>query len=119
MDAIELARGTSGVCYAVQGDLTRDDDRQRLLDEIVEKEGKCHVLINNSGLMTISDHITLFLGTNYADSFQNYPSEAFRKVFEVNVSGPFLLTQKVKMIKTKKIPEKYLIIPLLFFHFII
>src|SRR6266498_5904785 len=84
----ELARSLPGESLVVPTDVTRDDDRQRLLDRAVERFGGLDVLINNAGVCSWA---------HFADSTE----EVLRTIMEVNFFGPADLTRRAVPILTQ------------------
>jgi short-subunit dehydrogenase len=68
--------------YPIQMDITNEDDVQRVLDTILQKEHKIDVLWNNAGY-------------GLYGSVEDIPIEDARKQFEVNLFGLAQMTQKV------------------------
>ena len=63
------------------------------MDQVQTREGKLHVLVNNSG-------------TNWSESIETYPIGAFDKVMKVNVNGLFHLTQQcVPLLEAAATPQ--------------
>jgi gluconate 5-dehydrogenase len=65
---------------AVACDLGTADAADALVDEIVRRHGQLDILVNNAG-------------TSWGAAMEDYPLEGWNKVFDLNVSGLFLLTQ--------------------------
>jgi len=72
-----------GVKYlAVKSDLGVEADIQKLVDATMKEFGKIDILVNNSGV-------------TWGAPTLEYPIEAWDKLFNVNVRGVWLLSQKV------------------------
>lgn len=72
-----------GIRYlAVKCDLGDENGINRLVDEAVGKFGKVDILVNNAGV-------------TWGAPTLDYPLEGWDKVFNVNVRGVWILTQKV------------------------
>lgn len=69
-----------GDCIAVPGDLSLPDEPARIAAIIGARETGIHILVNNAG-------------ATWGASFETFPAQAWDKVFNVNVRGPFLMTQ--------------------------
>jgi short-subunit dehydrogenase len=69
------AQSLPGETLIVPTDVTKDEDRQRLLDRIVERFGGLDVLINNAGVSSWAH-------------FTESNEEILRKIMEVNFFGP-------------------------------
>ena len=76
----------------VAADASRDEDVTRLADAAIEKLGQVDILINNAG-------------ASWGAPAEDYPVEAWDKVFNLNIRGLFLLTQQIG--KRSMIPRKY------------
>ncbi len=73
----------NGVKYlAVKCDLAKEDEVKKLVDAAMDKFGKVDILVNNSGV-------------TWGAPTLEYPIEAWDKVFNVNVRGVWILTQRV------------------------
>lgn len=68
--------------HALQMDVTQENDIQKVVDTIIQKENKIDVLWNNAGY-------------GLYGSVEDVPVEEARKQFEVNLFGLAALTQKV------------------------
>lgn len=71
----EVAQSLPGETLVAPMDITRDEDRQRVLDQAVERFGGLDVLINNAGVCSWA---------HFADSNE----EVLRTIMEVNFFGP-------------------------------
>jgi NAD(P)-dependent dehydrogenase (short-subunit alcohol dehydrogenase family) len=67
-------------CIAVQADVAKPEDCQRVVDETVEQLGKVDVLINNAGIGTA------------VPATREQPDE-FRKVIDINLNGSYWMAQ--------------------------
>jgi gluconate 5-dehydrogenase len=74
------ALGRRGV--AIECDVARPDDVERLVERVLAEVPRLHVLVNNSGVV-------------WGAPTLDYPLEGWDKVFAVNVRGLFLLSQRV------------------------
>ena len=83
----------------IQADISKNDDRERLLDTARTRLGRLDLLVNNAGI-TSPDR-----GKDLLDASE----ESFDRVFSVNLKGPYFLTQAVAkwMIEQKKSDDKY------------
>lgn len=77
----------------VRGDVSNKEDRQRMVDEILDRFGKINVLVNNAGIAPPERKDIL-----------EATEESFEYVLNVNLQGPYFLTQLVanRMIDLKK-----------------
>jgi len=78
---VEFEQGGTGVCYC-RGDVATAADRLRIIEEIRERFGALHLLVNNAGITSPGRRDIL-----EADE------ESFDRVLDVNLKGPFFLTQ--------------------------
>lgn len=78
--------------HFVAGDAAKDADIAALADAAIEKLGHVDILINNAG-------------ASWGAPAEDYPVEAWDKVFNLNIRGLFLLTQRIG--KHSMIPRKY------------
>jgi short-subunit dehydrogenase len=77
-----VARQCAGEHLTVCADLTVDADRHRLVDSALERFGRIDILCNNAGLGAYGD----FLETGETE---------WRRLFEINLFAPVLLTRLV------------------------
>lgn len=76
--AAELSQ--SGVCQAIQADLSTESGATRLAEEVSEREAAVHILVNNAGAA-------------WGAPFESYPDAAWDKVLALNVKALFHLTR--------------------------
>ena len=69
-----------GECIGLSADLQEPSECIRLAKEIADREGKLEILVNNAG-------------ANWGAPMSEFPSEAWDKVFGVNVKAVFELTR--------------------------
>jgi len=88
----ELCKLGVQVTY-VRGDVSKNEDRQRMVEEILDRFGKINVLVNNAGIAPPERKDIL-----------EATEESFEYVLNVNLQGPYFLTQLVanQMIELKK-----------------
>jgi NAD(P)-dependent dehydrogenase (short-subunit alcohol dehydrogenase family) len=77
----------------VHGDVSKKEDRLRMMEEIFDRFGKINVLVNNAGIAPPERKDIL-----------EATEESFEYVLKVNLQGPYFLTQAVanQMIGLKK-----------------
>lgn len=75
--AIEAIKGKA---LAVEADISRPEDVARLIGKTVEAFGRFDILVNNAGI-------------EKKFAFVDYPFDEWNKIFEVNLTGPFLCSQ--------------------------
>lgn len=76
----------------VASDASKDADIAALAEAAIEKLGHVDILINNAG-------------ASWGAPAEDYPTEAWDKVFNLNIRGLFLLTQQIG--KRSMIPRQY------------
>ncbi len=69
-----------GKAIAVSGNVSSAEDVQRDMQEIIDKLGGIHIVVNNAGYE--NDH-----------AFLEMPAEVWQGVINVNLTGPFLVGQ--------------------------
>jgi NAD(P)-dependent dehydrogenase (short-subunit alcohol dehydrogenase family) len=75
-------RAAGGEAHAVKCDISRPEDRKRLIDETVAKYGPVDILVNNAAV-------------TYYIPIKEFPEKRMRLMFEVQVLGPIELSQMV------------------------
>ena len=69
-----------GICESLPANINDASARDQLVARISEVDGKLDILINNAG-------------TAWGDSYEDYATEAFDKVLELNVTTVFAMTR--------------------------
>lgn len=83
-ECVELVRQAGGDGYTVQADIGAAADRARLVDDVFAKFGRLDVLVNNAGVAPAVRADILEAG-----------EESFDRLININLKGPFFLTQLV------------------------
>ena len=76
----EVARRCGDDSLAVVGDLTRGEDRERLIAEVVDRYGRIDVLVNNAGASSVGPA-------------ENQSAEDFAGILDLNLTSVFALCQ--------------------------
>ena len=76
-----------GSCIAIPSDIATEGGRNVIFNTLNEREKSLDVLVNNAG-------ITIAAGPEEG-GFDAFPESSFNQVMAVNVTAPFLLTQKL------------------------
>ena len=79
-DATAARLSELGECISIPGDLSTMEGIQALADEIKSRESQLDILVNNAG-------------ATWGASIEEFPEAAWDKVMDINVKGPFFLTQ--------------------------
>ena len=73
-EAVQTIKGAGGEARALQTDVSRSEEVERLVREAVEAFGRLDLLVNNAGL-------------GYFGPLESMPREDIRHLFDVNVMG--------------------------------
>ena len=73
-----------GKALIVQADISKTEDRQRLVDETVTAFGRIDLLVNNAGV-----------APNVRADVLDATEESFDRLVNINLKGPYFLTQLV------------------------
>jgi len=79
---VEKIRAAGGEATAVVGDVSLEDDCNRMVEEAKAAYGPVDVLVNNAAL-------------NFYIPIVDYPASRWMRAFAVNVHGPFMLSKAV------------------------
>lgn len=79
-DAVRSAGGTAS---AVLGDVSREADAARMIDEVLRRHGRIDVLVNNAGAPQGADR----------NEIEDVPIEAWDRTMGVNARGAFLMSR--------------------------
>lgn len=82
----------------IQADVSKKQDREKLLSEIRNKFQRIDVLVNNAGV-----------GPIHREDILNMTEESYDRVMDINLKGPYLLTQSIAnwMIELKEKINEY------------
>jgi NAD(P)-dependent dehydrogenase (short-subunit alcohol dehydrogenase family) len=78
-DATAERLSQAGECISLPADLSGPDGVRELTGQLAEREDRLHILVNNAG-------------ATWGAPLEEYPPEAFDKVWKINVRAPFDLT---------------------------
>jgi len=78
----EMNASGQGKADFIPADLYKEQEIQKIADELKKREGKLDVIVNNSG-------------SNWGESYDKYPSAAWDRVLNLNLKRVFQLTQAV------------------------
>ncbi|MBM4028737.1 MAG: 3-ketoacyl-ACP reductase [Planctomycetes bacterium] len=80
-------------CEALRVDVSKDEDRRKLVQFAKSTFGRCHMLVNNAGVAP-TKRLDLLEATE----------ESFDRVLSINLKGPYFLTQMIAnwMVEQKK-----------------
>ena len=81
-ETVERIRGAGGTVVPVQADISKPDERRRMVDETVDALGPIDILVNNAA-------VTWYF------PFTEFPEKRYDLMFEVQVRAPFELAQMV------------------------
>lgn len=89
----KLAGDLGARCEALRADISKGDDRKKLVELAKSRFGRCNLLANNAGVAP----------TKRRDLLEA-TEESFDRVMSINLRGPYFLTQMVAnwMIELKK-----------------
>jgi NAD(P)-dependent dehydrogenase (short-subunit alcohol dehydrogenase family) len=78
----ELAERLSdiGECFSLPADVSKDEDRTSLVAAMHARESRLDILINNAG-------------ATWGAPIDDYPTDAWAKVMQLNLTSPFFLIQ--------------------------
>jgi short-subunit dehydrogenase len=85
----EVADTCPGEIHIVETDLTKKQDREKIVHQTMERWGRIDVLVNNAGLGSYGD-------------FMASTEEHWRALFEINLFSPVFLTRAVMPIMLKQ-----------------
>jgi 3-oxoacyl-[acyl-carrier protein] reductase len=92
-ESLRFVREAGGDGFTLQGDVSAPGDRARLVGEAVAKFGRIDLLVNNAGV-----------GPKVREDLLEAGEESFDRLFEINLKGPYFLTQLVarQMLKQER-----------------
>lgn len=86
-DALRVVKRGGGEGLLLQADISRVEDRERMLAEVLRTFGRIDLLVNNAGIAPRQRQDILEVGP-----------DSYDEVLSVNLKGPFFLTQQVARI---------------------
>ena len=89
----KLINISGGACEIIRSDISSSEDRNALVNFVMENYGRCDLLVNNAGTAPLK-RLDILEGTE----------EDFDRVIGINLKGPYFLTQLVSkwMIEQKQ-----------------
>lgn len=93
-EALKLVQEAGGDGFIVQGDVAVAADRERLVSETVANFGRIDILVNNAGVAPKVRADLLDAG-----------EESFDRLYNINLKGPFFLSQLVAKQMLKQEPD--------------
>jgi len=81
-ELIEDSKDYEGKIIAMQGDVSKKEDNERMIELAIESFGKIDILVNNAGVMDEMMPVS------------EVPDELWEKVMSVNLDGPFYACRK-------------------------
>jgi len=88
-DTVKMIVGLNRKCVAIQADLSKKEDIDKIVDSTIKNFGKIDILLNNAGIIRRAP-ITEFTEKDWDD------------VMNVNIRGLFLLSQAVAKVLIKQ-----------------
>ena len=83
-DVVEELRAVGAAVHYARGDLSRADDRARIVAAVRERFGAVHALVNNAGR-----------APRVRADLLDATEESFEEVLRTNLQGPYFLTQTI------------------------
>jgi len=77
---VEKELSAKGECMAIPADISTNEGRAIIVNEITNQEGKLDILVNNAGAA-------------WGEPIENYSEEGYDKVMDLNVKAIFMLTR--------------------------
>ncbi|WP_149276858.1 3-ketoacyl-ACP reductase [Pareuzebyella sediminis] len=92
-DVLEELKSFGNRVIYCQGNIALDQEREKIWNELMKKFKKLHVLVNNAGV-----------APEHRVDLLDMTEESYDRVMNINLKGPFFLTQKVAvhMLENKK-----------------
>lgn len=96
--AMEELKAFGGRVIYCQGDISKTEDRQKMVSKIEAEFGKLNFLINNAGV-----------APNVRNDILDATEESFERLMKINLQGPYFLTQAFanKMVEWKQADESF------------
>lgn len=81
-EIVEISKDYNGTIIAMQGDVSKKEDNEKMIDLAIEKFGKIDILVNNAGIMDEMMPVG------------EVEDELWESVMNVNLNGPFYACRK-------------------------
>ncbi|MCG8670085.1 MAG: SDR family oxidoreductase [Pseudomonadales bacterium] len=81
-DETAAALSAHGECLAIPADLSTEAGCAQLVEELQQREQSLHILVNNAGV-------------TWGAPLDEYPDEAWDKIFNLNLKSAFTMTKKL------------------------
>lgn len=78
----KITKETNSIPLAVQCDLSKEEEIDKMLEEIYQKYPRIDILINNAGIAIDT-------------TFEDKTKENYKKILDINLIAPFLLSRKI------------------------
>jgi NAD(P)-dependent dehydrogenase (short-subunit alcohol dehydrogenase family) len=91
-ECLLLVRAAGGDGITVRADVSVADDRARLLQEVMDAYGRIDLLVNNAGV-----------APNVRADLLEAGEESFDRLININLKGPYFLTQQVALRMIKQV----------------
>lgn len=95
VECLSLVREAGGDGITVQADISSARDRERLVNDVVERFGRIDLLVNNAGV-----------APNVRDDLLDAGEESFDRLININLKGPYFLTQTVAKLMIEQVQEE-------------
>lgn len=83
-ECLQLARAAGGDGITLRADVSSAEDRARLVEEAINAYGRIDLLVNNAGV-----------APNVRADLLEAGEESFDRLININLKGPYFLTQRV------------------------
>ncbi|MGB7182650.1 MAG: SDR family oxidoreductase [Burkholderiaceae bacterium] len=90
--AVAHLQGLGATASAISADMSKPDSVTALAEQAVEQAGHLDILVNNAGAVWVA-------------KAEEHPLEAWQKLVNINLTGIFVLTQRVAQLSM--IPRRY------------
>lgn len=94
-ETLSLVQAAGSDGHVVLADITLGTGRQRIVDEALQRFGRIDLLVNNAGI-----------GPRVRKDILEVEEDSLHEVMNVNLIGPFFLTQCVARVMLEQIKEK-------------
>jgi NAD(P)-dependent dehydrogenase (short-subunit alcohol dehydrogenase family) len=93
-ESVEAVQAAGGHCHYVQADISRGEERDRLISEVRKTFGKLNILVNNAGVAP-QPREDILIATE----------ESFDRLIRINLKGQYFLTRDIAnwMIEQRKL----------------